>query len=275
MVITSPLLLAGTLAVLVAVVGMPHGGLDHLFARRWLRPRLGRRWPLPFLVAYLAVAGLVVAGWVFAPAVTVVLFFLISAAHFGDDPDAGQPANLVEGGMVVWVPLLFRTAEVSELLAWVIPGGDAAAVLKAVNASTPLLWALAAFTVGSLPFLGWQAAVRKLVLAALFAVLPTLLGFIVYFCGWHSTRELAALARQADPTDFGRGLRRVILAAAPMAGSAVAGTAAGAWWFASGRELTPVLVQAVFLGLSAVAVPHILLQAVMKRLRVNPFGREG
>jgi Brp/Blh family beta-carotene 15,15'-monooxygenase len=272
---TSAPLLAGTLAVLVSVVGMPHGGLDHLFARGWLRPRLGRVWPLPFLVVYLAVAGLVVAGWVFAAPLTVVLFFLISAVHFGDDPHAGQPANLVEGGMVIWVPLLFRPAEVSELLAWVIPGGDPTAVLRAVDGATPVLWALAAFGVVSLPILGRRAAVRKLAFAVMFAMFPTLLSFAVYFCGWHSTRELAALARQADPNHLGRGLRRVILAAAPMAGLAVAGTAAAALWFASGRELTPVVVQAVFLGLSAVAVPHILLQAVMKAKRVNPFDDRG
>ncbi len=269
-----PILACG-FAVLVAVVGMPHGGLDHLFARRWLRPRLGRIWPLPFLAVYLAVAGLVVVGWVFAAPLTVVLFFLISAAHFGDDPHAGQPANIVEGGMVIWVPLLFRPAEVSELLAWVIPGGEASAVLQAVGATTPLMWALAAFSVGRLPFLGWRTAVRKLVFAAVFALVPTLLSFAAYFCGWHSTRELSVLARQADPNHFSRGLRRVIVAAAPMAGTAVAGTAAVAWWFACGRELTPVLVQAVFLGLSAVAVPHILLQAVMKAKRVNPFDDRG
>jgi Brp/Blh family beta-carotene 15,15'-monooxygenase len=105
----------------------------------------------------------------------------------------------------------------------------------------------------------------------MFAVTPTLVGFAVYFCGWHSTRELVALVRRADPVNPRRGLRRVMVLAAPMAGLAVVATAAAAWWFSDGRELQPVVVQAVFLGLSAVAIPHILLHAVARFRRANPF----
>jgi beta-carotene 15,15'-dioxygenase len=270
-----PQILAVGLAAFVAVVGMPHGGLDHLFGRELFRPGYGRKWPVLFLPAYLGVAGVVLAGWFLLPTVTVVLFFLLSAWHFGDDSDGHQPANVVEGGMVIWIPLLFRPAEVAELLAWVIPEGDGLAAARVIARAQPLLWALLAFFAGQLAVERTaDSAGRKVAFALLFAVLPTLVSFTFYFCGWHSTRELAGLARQADPNRPSRGLRRVLLAAAPTAVVAVAGTAIAAWVFAGERKLEPVLVQAVFLGLSAVAVPHILLQAAVRQRGVNPFQLE-
>ncbi len=267
-----PLTVVLIVATLVSVVGMPHGGLDHLFGRELFQPRFGRWWPLVFLLSYFSVAGLVIAGWFVAPVVTVVLFFLVSAWHFGDDPQVSQPANVVEGGMSIWVPLLCRPTEVSLLLAWVIPGGEQAWVREGIDFAQPVLWAIAFFFL--VRVLGERtpdAAGRKVAFGLLFAVLPTLASFTIYFCGWHSTRELAALAVQADGRRPWRGLRWVMTAAAPMAFLAVVATVALAWTFAGNRERKAVVVQAVFLGLSAVAVPHILLHVVVRFRNLNPL----
>jgi len=263
------------LMVAVAMVGIPHGGLDHRFGRVILRPRFGPMWWLVFLAGYLSVAGVVIAGWFLMPAITVVLFFVISAWHFGDKHDGRQPLNVVLGGMVIWIPLLFRPNEVTGLLYCVIPNGNLEQVGAGVKMAQPLLWSIAIFFIGCLLFeVSVDAVGRKVAFAILFATLPTLASFTLYFCGWHSMRELAGLANQADPSRPWRGLRLVLLAAAPMSAMAVLATAFVAAVFAGDRELEPVLVQAVFLGLSAVAVPHILLQEVVRLRGVNPFQPE-
>jgi len=267
-------LMAAGLAICVALVGMPHGGLDHLFGQAVFRPSAGRWWRPAFLLAYLGVAAVVAAGWFVAPAVTIVLFFAISAVHFGDDRTQGWFAPL-DGGLVVSVPLLTRPDEVASLLAWIIPDGDFRAVRQAVGEVQPLLWFLTAAFAGHLLFLLTQgrvwAAARPIAFAAIFAALPVLIGFGLYFCGWHSVREMAVLSRRADPSRPWRGLLTVVRLAAPLASLAVVFVAAGGWWFSAGRELTPVVVQAVFMGLSAVAVPHILLHAVAERIGADPF----
>ena len=271
----SPTVLVILLAVSVALVGMPHGGLDHRCGRALLKPRFRQWWWLVFLAAYLGTAFLIVAGWFLLPSLTVVLFFVISAWHFGDDLSAEQPSKIVEGGMVIWLPLLFRPNEVASLLAWVIPNGDQARVTAGVEMVQPLLWATAVFFAVRLPFEATpDAAGRKVAFALLFAVLPTLASFMLYFCGWHSTRELALLARRADPTRPWHGLLRVLTVAGPMAALAVAMTMMFALVFAGDRETEPVVVQAVFMGLSAVAVPHILLQEMVRRCGVNVFEPE-
>ncbi len=260
------------LAMMVSVVGMPHGGLDHLFGRELLQPRYGRNWIAVFGLAYMGVGGIVLTGWFFASTLTIVMFFLISALHFGDDVEVKQPLRMVEGGMVIWVPLLCRPSEVTELLAWVVPFGDAVQVRAGILAAQPLLWAIAVFFVVCLPYSNSLVhAARNLAFITLFAFAPTLVSFAVYFCCWHSIRELIALARRADQRNLWKGLRRVLIVAAPISGISVLATVATAWCFAGQRDYQPVIVQAVFLGLSAVAVPHILLHALARRFGADPF----
>jgi len=267
------------LAAATAVVGMPHGGLDHHFGRAVCRPLAGAWWPLPFAAFYLGAAALVLAGWAAAPLPTIAFFFILSAFHFGEG--GPLPSSAVEGGMVIWAPFLARPEEASKLLAWVAPGQSAGSILALAVEARPLLWALAAATAVRAAGLAWSAArdrraapaleaLRLSAFGGLLAAAPVLLGFVVFFCGWHSTRELIDLAAKADPERPSRGLVRVIRAAAPLSVLVVAAAAACAWGrIAAGAEADEAVVQAVFLGLSAVAVPHIFLHAIADGLGVG------
>ena len=272
------LLRAVGLALLVAVVGMPHGGLDKLFGRAVFEPLVGRSWWLVFLGLYLGVAACVVVGWLYAPALTTTLFFLISAFHFGDADGRTGALAVLEGGLVIWITLLARPLETATILAWIIPGGDPDGVLTVLVLLRPLLFMIAgllAVHLVRLVIIGeWQTSVRLVLFAAALAMLPVLVGFGLYFCGWHSTREMISLARRAEPDSVRLGLIKVLRLAAPSAALAVLATGLAAWWFAADRDLTPVVVQAVFLGLSSVAIPHILLHAVARRLGADPFAVE-
>ena len=271
------------LAVAVVVVGLPHGGLDHRVGRALLQSHFGLWWPLPFLAGYLLVGVCVLAGWSVAPFCTIALFLTLSAAHFGDTESGRRWRATLFGGLPIWVPLLARPTETATLLGWVTPGGvDVAGPLDALR---PALFAVAGFAapvwlVGVLASIrggdrdGLWDALRLAATAGMLAVAPVLVGFAVAFCGWHSLRELGRLAAQADPLDPTLGFRRVAAAAAPLALVAAGLAAAGAWYSSAGREVGPVVVQAVFLGLSAVAVPHILLHAVAARSGADAFSAE-
>ncbi len=270
---------AVALAVLVSVVGMPHGGLDHRVGRALLRPTLGPRWAVAFAALYLGAMAVVVLGWYLAPLPTLAGFVLLSAVHFGTaDAQPGAPGGLARaallGGMVVWVPALFQPAEFTRLLTWVVPGDRwPEPVLFAPQVRT-LLWAALAAVCASQCSGAVPAAARTLGFVALYALAPPLVGFVVYFCGWHSAAELVRLARRAAPGRPAAGLWRVVAAAAPLSALAVAMGAVG-WALAGDLPLAPGLVRVVFVGLSVVAVPHLLLNLVAARADVNPFAAEG
>ena len=127
------------IAVLVAVLGLPHGALDPVAARRvglWLtRTQLAG-----FAMAYALTAAAVIAVWILAPLASLVAFLLISAAHFGGDWNSRDPFSLrlTVGMGLLSMPALADERAVAELYV-TLSGEDAAVVAMVQNAIAPLL----------------------------------------------------------------------------------------------------------------------------------------
>ena len=270
---------AGVLAVLVAVIGLPHGAADHRFARPRLEPVLGMAWLPVFLVGYVAIAVLVVCGWFVAPAATVVVFFLASAWHFGQEeprfPVGPRGLRAVfrfaRGGLVIWTPLVFHAEDVAAVLGLVAPGGSGPAIQHATSLLTACSWimlslAAAAWTLQGLAATARTGQRRRVLLAdtalvaslvVLFAVASPLVSFPVYFCGWHSARGLERLRRE-----LGESWPELVRSLAPLTVGAIALIGLAAWLVLGGAGWNGTLIRATFVGLSAVAVPHLLLHGV-------------
>lgn len=270
---------AGVLAVLVALIGLPHGAADHRFARPRLEPVLGRAWLPMFLGGYLAVGMLVVCGWFVAPTATVVAFFLASAWHFGQEeprfPVGARSLRPVfrfaRGGLVIWTPLVFQAGNVADILGLVAPGGSGPAIHRAISLLTacswimlPLAavaWTLQLFAAGRRTGQARQVLLVDNALVAslvvLFAVASPLVSFPVYFCGWHSVRGLERLRRE-----LGESWSELARSLAPMTVGAIALVGLAAWLVLGGAGWNGTLIRATFVGLSAVAVPHLLLHGV-------------
>lgn len=270
---------AGVLAVLVAMVGLPHGAADHRFARPRLEPMLGVAWLPVFLAVYLAVAVVVACGWFVAPAATIVAFFLASAWHFGQEesrlpigPRILRPVfRFARGGLVIWTPLLFQGREVGEILGLVAPGGSGPAIQHATSLLTACSWIMLPIAAVAWALQGLMAArrsgrVRRLLwidnalvasLVVLFAVASPLVSFPVYFCAWHSARGLKRLRRE-----LGESWQELATSLAPLTVGAIALVGLAAALVLGGSGWNETLIQATFIGLSAVAVPHLLLHGI-------------
>jgi len=270
---------AGVLAVLVAMVGLPHGAADHRFARPRLEPVLGVAWLPVFLAVYLAVAVAVACGWFVAPAATIVAFFLASAWHFGQEesrlpigPRILRPAfRFARGGLVIWTPLLVQGREVGEILGLVAPGGSGPAIQHATSLLTACSWIMLPIAAVAWALQGLMAArrsgrVRRLLwidnalvasLVVLFAVASPLVSFPVYFCAWHSARGLKRLRRE-----LGESWQELATSLAPLTVGAIALVGLAAALVLGGSGWNETLIQATFIGLSAVAVPHLLLHGI-------------
>jgi Brp/Blh family beta-carotene 15,15'-monooxygenase len=270
---------AGVLFVLVALIGLPHGAADHRFARPRLEPVLGMMWLPVFLAGYLTVAVLVVCGWFVAPAATVVAFFLASAWHFGHEeprlpvgPRGLRPLfRFARGGLVIWTPLVFQARDVATILGLTAPGGSGPAIQQAISLLTACSWimlplAAAAWTLQGLAACKSTGRRRRVLLAdnalvaslvVLFAVASPLVSFPVYFCGWHSARGLERLRRE-----LGESWPELVRSLAPLTVGAIALIGLAAWLVLGGASWNATLIRSTFVGLSAVAVPHLLLHGV-------------
>ncbi len=266
-------------AILVAVLGVPHGGLDHWTGRRLLASRFRDAWWLMFFPGYAAVGVAVAMCWFAFPVVTVIGFFLLSAWHFGREDQhriaqetgcqrsSAMLAHLTAvalGGLVIWIPALVRPDEMAQLLRMIIPRTDAGEAEQIVFLTRWMAIGLCPWAYG----VCLQRLIRDggdlnawvlVATATIAAGAPILVSFTAYFCLWHSILGLSRLRSQE-----GLSAPRFLLSIAPLSALAVVGVIGAGWFFrsligSSSIDAIPASLQTLFIGLSAIAVPHLLL----------------
>lgn len=262
---------------LVLLLGLPHGAADMLRAGR---PGRGAGGSLAFVAGYLALAAAVVAGWIAWPGLALAAFLAVSILHFAatdreaeaaDPSPLGWAAALARGSAPVVGLAWIHPGEVTGLFALLIPGTEAAEAAlrmrRAVAAPLPLVAAV--LVVDALAELGRaraRAAPRRAFRALtgpallLTALPPPLVGFAIYFCGWHAPVHTAAVLRRLRAAGVGRPVGRLLRAVAvPWATTVVLG--ATAWLALPAGAAAENALRVVFVGLAALTLPHALLAA--------------
>lgn len=259
----------GLAALVILVLGLPHGALDAVVALRDVAG-LGRA---RFLALYLALAATTVLAWYAAPVAVLVAFLVLSIVHFGRgdqiDPTARGARSLLEtavrGSAPIVLPALFWPASVALVFGWLIDEPTAVA-LGAVEVWSPLL--AAAWVAGLFVLLVGPGPCRDaprsqllsvrmelIVLVAAFALLPPLVSFAIYFGLWHSMRHLIALDVVLRLRD-GLDRRRLVRGALPILAASIALFAVAYGLLADANFDPRALARTLFVGLAALTVPH-------------------
>lgn len=242
-------------AIFTVLLGVPHGAMDALLARRLCGTDTMARW-VAFGVAYVAAAVAVVGVWMLAPEFFLAGFLVISTAHFSTDPRTGTLAvsRMLYGGAIIVLPTLAHANEVAGLFEQ-LAGPHAATLI------TPILAALAPPWLLCLMALAVIEARRDLVtgvelaaLGALAAAAPPLVAFGVFFCVMHSARHLMRIVAYASDI---RPSSLLAMAVVPMAIVLVA--SAACWFLLAAQPVDARIIQVLFVGLAALTVPHMLL----------------
>ena len=253
---------AAVLGVLVATLGLPHGALDPLIARRaglWRTP-LGFA---GFNLGYLVIVVLVVGVWLLAPTASLIGFLVVSGIHFGADWNSGRSVVLrsLTGVGLLTLPAFAHHDEVAGIYRTLAgTGGGVVADVQALLGPVAIIAML----------IGAALALRRrptdtleiLLAATLALVAPPLIFFALYFCALHSARHL----RHGFAEERGSGrlavLITVVYTVVPIAvvgiltvvfvgDFAPGGSLAGGW-----------IIRLVFIGLAALTVPHMMVIAI-------------
>jgi Brp/Blh family beta-carotene 15,15'-monooxygenase len=246
--------LALPVAVVGALLGVPHGAVDHLVPGWWAGEQLAgpqpagqrstdRRWLVRFGAGYVVVSGLALAALLLAPTPSLVLALLLSALHFGrgevvtcaeragrptPSPWAGWPQTIAHGwvtvGLLLWARPELSDPYVRPLSPWV---ADVARQTRG-----PALVMVAVVVAVGLAALARRRqfldAAELGLLTLMFAVAPPLAAFGLYFGCWHAVRHTGRLLdlarrhlaqrpvepRQLDPGQLDRALPQVRWSAA-------------------------------------------------------------
>jgi Brp/Blh family beta-carotene 15,15'-monooxygenase len=254
----------------ILLIGLPHGATDHLLFGQLSREQ-GRKISMPRF--YIFYVGLVLAYgvlWMLLPWLALMLFLLVSVYHFGQSnwnylAPRAWPMHLSWGAFVLFVPVIWHF-EASRVIISAMVRQDVPQIPELLRFGTVglllvlnqglIIWNVIRNKLGR-----WGAfleSVNLWILFAMFLSLPLLLGFSIYFAGWH------ALSSSMDQIGFFRKARKsfgwkdYIRAAAPYTLLALAGLTALylALPYLGSGVLHPGLL---FMFIAAVTLPHMLL----------------
>ncbi len=253
---------AAVLGVLVATLGLPHGALDPLIARRaglWRTP-LGFA---GFNLGYLVIVVLVVGVWLLAPTASLIGFLVVSGIHFGADWNSGRSVVLrsLTGVGLLTLPAFAHHDEVAGIYRTL--AGTGGGVVADVQAWLGPVAIIAMLIGAALALRRRPTDTLEILLATTLAlVAPPLIFFALYFCALHSARHL----RHGFAEERGSGrlavLITVVYTVVPIAvvgiltvvfvgDFAPGGSLAGGW-----------IIRLVFIGLAALTVPHMMVIAI-------------
>ena len=245
----------------VVFIGLPHGAMDGALAAHfgWME---SKKKAVSFLLGYVAMAALVVGFWFVAPAISFIIFLAISMFHFGKGDVNTQAKqfstveSLARGGVVIAGISQFHKT-------------DADTIFQAlIGSNTDLVWlfldAAVAITIVcfTISLAGKRGQERGRFfgeiagLTLIFAILPPLVGFSIYFCLIHSMRHFATMrAMLADTISKLQITRTTVLFSAMCWAVGLIVLAQQS----SNVGVEPALLQVIFIGLAALTVPHMML----------------
>lgn len=250
----------GLLALLVIVLGLPHGALDP-----WVAEQIGMHNTLgqqsAFALGYLVISAGVVAIWWVMPVVSLLVFLIISAWHFsGDWADAlSRPTRLVLGTSLLLMPIGFHTEAVALIFSYLSGEGGAALAYQLALAPWVLADIMLVIILVALVQKQGRTAAEALALLVLAFSTPPLIYFIVYFCLLHSPRHLLGIYQHAGQAHYAKLTKMLVVYT--LATLVLLGALA---WFWADLSTEALVLRLVFIGLAALTVPHMMLVALQQ-----------
>lgn len=120
-------------AIMIGATGIPHGALDHIIAKTTATNK-GQSFSIQqFLGRYILAILLYSASWIFFPGISLIIFLLISAWHFGEtdlsnavDTWPWNLSRLLWGSLVLMIILLSHFEETSSVVLRITQGSEIA-----------------------------------------------------------------------------------------------------------------------------------------------------
>ena len=250
-----------TAAVAVIILlGVPHGALDVEIGRNLLRGRVGFWWFPVFAGPYLLLVGSVLLAWRWAPEPTLAAFLVASVWHFGtEDAGGGGWPALFRGGLPVAVPVLLHPQATARVFS----------AVSGLDFHQPPAWLTAGAILWLIPasVAALQSRPRDLLLpgalCAVFATLPPLTAFALYFVAVHAPAHTAALIHHPIRAPRVRDEASAWRLAVPTTALTIA-IGAALWPFYTGDVPVRLLCLTLQL-LAAFTLPHMILDSWLER----------
>ena len=269
--------------LMVLFIGIPHGAADSLVALKTYQLNSYSRF-FSFITAYVTLVALVILAWVYYPILSLMGFLFISAFHFGLGDTALTLPNLdqnhrVEKGLISWcqggsIVFLMPLIHIDEVL----PYFKVLTQNETYVAQGVLYCGLVYWCIGLCVLIGkclthpqeaHKVLYRKTLMeigvcSLLYTILPPLWSFALYFCFIHTFRHFKRLFQLLGLYNV---TRQDWIHFWIISGIAIT-FILGASFLYSDLLYSNALLKSLFIGLSALTVPHVILIDGLQSLKL-------
>ena len=265
--------------LLIAVLGIPHGATDHRIFSVLLYRKGGKPMMKRFYGGYLGLMLIYALLWWLSPVFSLLIFLLTSMYHFGQSNwnyvNLGSwPKSLLYvlyGAFVLFVPILAHFESAQPIVASIIQrplsqasplllNGGIGVVVVLNFGMIGLLWAVGKLTHQQ----AWAEVLNLFILLALFVSTPLLVGFALYFSGWHALSSIQDQIVFFQSQKPGYRLKDYVVEAMPYTGLAIFGLMMMIWY--SNSIQMDAASGILFIFLSLVTLPHLVLIEMLYRI---------
>ena len=267
--------------VLILIIGVSHGSLDHIKGKKLLK-LFQLQNILFFYLIYLTLAISVVILWVIMPMISLVIFLIVASFHFGKEDtqfliDENSYLNhllfFFKGSLIILAPMYFHFNETISIFKLLLVENEFFfSFLSFVETSKILVIGMMLSTLASV-----YLFIKKFELAKFtfffdyFSIIilnyyfQPLLAFTIYFCFLHSIRHIISLAFELDFKSFGNGLTIFSKKAVPLTVLTATFCLIGLYFLNNNYDLDSSILKVIFIGLASLTFPHILLEYLIER----------
>jgi len=242
------------LAIIIFFLGVPHGALDPIFAKKLLPVSSWRSWS--YFVFLYGVLGLVMAFfWVLSPLLFMITFLCLSALHFSRDLENTAPriTKLLYGGTVIVLPTLLHYDVMVNLFTLILNPEEGMLIVNFLHVIALPYLILLILSIAFECYRNTFQAIELFAISLLAIFAQPLLSFTIFFCGMHSLRHVL---RTQDYSQF--TWKQIYLTSLlPMLGVVLISLLS--WIFLPESPNYPRILQLIFVGLACLTVPHMLL----------------
>jgi len=267
--------------VLILIIGVSHGSLDHIKGKKLLK-LFQLQNILFFYLIYLTLAISVVILWVIMPMISLIIFLIVASFHFGKEDtqfliDENSYLNhllfFFKGSLIILAPMYFHFNETISIFKLLLVENEFFfSFLSFVETSKILVIGMMLSTLASV-----YLFIKKFELAKFtfffdyFSIIilnyyfQPLLAFTIYFCFLHSIRHIISLAFELDFKSFGNGLTIFSKKAVPLTVLTATFCLIGLYFLNNNYDLDSSILKVIFIGLASLTFPHILLEYLIER----------
>ena len=267
--------------VLILIIGVSHGSLDHIKGKKLLK-LFQLQNILIFYLIYLTLAISVVILWVIMPMISLIIFLIVASFHFGKEDtqfliDENSYLNhllfFFKGSLIILAPMYFHFNETISIFKLLLVENEFFfSFLSFVETSKILVIGMMLSTLASV-----YLFIKKFELAKFtfffdyFSIIilnyyfQPLLAFTIYFCFLHSIRHIISLAFELDFKSFGNGLTIFSKKAVPLTVLTATFCLIGLYFLNNNYDLDSSILKVIFIGLASLTFPHILLEYLIEK----------